>query len=232
MASAALLMDMTTRLPSDVLRLGTETTASTTKHGQNRATRVAFWFGACGSVATVGFGFTTPRYAKSHDYIDVPCDEVYNLPFLVVKISAAIYLVLVSSYGQIRAMEWLTVYLSHSPWWPNSIVRPTSIFSTASEIILNKLLFLINPWKWFNFWEKVIPIIRSAWMDIECSLLCLTFALVIVVRQKAQGLFGTNYDDNSAGYGQILAAGFCVQTVVDSIVALTSKYSSSYRDLK
>lgn len=51
------------------------------------------------------------------------------------------------------------------------------------------------------------------WVSIEFMLMWVTFALIILVRVRAKDVFGSSYDDNALGYGQIMATGFCLQTI-------------------
>lgn len=60
-------------------------------------------------------------------------------------------------------------------------------------------------------------------MITESLLLVATLALIITVRQRAANLFGPYYGDNAVGYGQILAAGFCLQTIIEILLVLKSK---------
>lgn len=209
MASAALLMEFARRPLK-----------------QARATRLFFWVGVCGSVTTVGWGFTTPQYARSHFHIDVPCNAAYEIPFTVVKLSTSICLGLVYLYstavlvddhkfesvalytqGKMNLIfdKYSTERVSTGDYWMLPMGKREAM---RRGFRYSVILFL-----WFP----------ALWMTIESLLLIGTLVSIIYVRERAASLFGPHYRDNAVGYGQILAASFCLQTIVESLVVLKSK---------
>lgn len=74
-----------------------------------------------------------------------------------------------------------------------------------------------SPWlgSWASFKESQLS--RIVWIVVSLSLLgymWLCFAFITQIRNKARYWFSHSYTDNEMGYGQIIAMGFCLQTVV------------------
>ena len=55
------------------------------------------------------------------------------------------------------------------------------------------------------------------------------FLYIVRTRANARSLFGSSYEDNDFGYGQILASGFCLQLIVQYAFYGMSKYQCSCR---
>lgn len=139
--------------------------------------------GVFGSTALAIFSFFTSTYAKQHSFIDSFCKKVYKVPLTLIQVSAALYLFC-------AALVILGFVLG-------------SWLAKIASMLENTHLLSISLRGWFNL----------SFAMTEFLLLWATFILIIVVRERSKTMFGSSYGDNAMGYGQIMAIGFCIQTV-------------------
>jgi hypothetical protein len=139
--------------------------------------------GVIGSTALAVFSFFSLTYAKQHSFIDTPCAKVYYVPLVLIQTSAALYLF----------CALLVILAFGLSSWLDRIIA-----------LLDSTSFLTISYRgWFNICFSLI----------EFLLLWATLILIIVVRERSKTIFGASYGDNAMGYGQIMAIGFCIQTV-------------------
>ena len=62
----------------------------------------------------------------------------------------------------------------------------------------------------------------------SCLMLIADYVFILVIREQAKTFFGSSYSDNAMGYGQIIATGFCLQTLSVWIGSLLCMYKSVF----
>lgn len=98
------------------------------------------------------------------------------------------------------------------------------------EICLTFLLHMVrsvSPNPQANVWNERERFLGWARTNTRrgCSILWnvlvwMSFVSIVIIRQQADLTFGQWYEDNSMGYGQVLACGFCIQAVAQWLVCL------------
>ena len=150
--------------------------------------------GLCGSTALAIFSFFVSDYATNHSFIDVQCSSTYTVALTLIKASAGLYLFCA-----------LLVIIELS------IASQSTRFKAWLE---NVALMHVSVRGWFNL----------AFAITELMLLVATLGLIVFVREHAKNIFGRSYGDNAMGYGQIMAIGFCIQTVFQAGNLAVEKY--------
>jgi hypothetical protein len=150
--------------------------------------------GLCGSTALAIFSFFVSAYAAQNSFIDVPCEETYEIALALIRASAALYLF----------CAFLVIFelalASQSKRFKN--------FLETAEFLH------ISIRGWLNL----------SFALTEFFLLWTTLALIVFVREYAKRIFGRSYGDDAMGYGQVMAIGFCIQVMFEAGDLALTKY--------
>lgn len=161
--------------------------------------RLSFVIVITGSILTSGFSFYASKYAQRHMYVDWPCRQSYSVAIILLQISTGIY---ISSVAGVFVFPFIVVLIEKGY---------LGTFASKAHKVLK------------SYSEHGGSIVFGCFLFSEVVMVISSFALIMVIREKARTLFGSSYDDNALGYGQIIAVGFCLQTIVDGCRLLFSK---------
>lgn len=106
-------------------------------------------------------------------------------------------------------------------WWGQFVDEPC--FSDYYVIILRIDLVVLVPMSFIwlpTKWQRPIMLkiaIASGFL-IEFVYMWLGLSTIVSIRNAGAAVFGTDYGDNAWGFGQVIAIGFVLQTVVQLVV--------------
>lgn len=81
-----------------------------------------------------------------------------------------------------------------------------------------------NIWQNDDIIHKFLGFIRDLFYGLEGLFMWICLAFIIIVRKEAEIVYGRSYADNAMGYGQVIACGFCIQTVSQWTVCMICKF--------
>lgn len=156
--------------------------------------------GFLGALANCIFSFCASWYADRAAFIDFACQTTYRTPLLLIQGFSALYIAC--------AMFLVVAFFLGL------------LFARLYARLKKGLVSVID----MQGYEAISGCVSSLLYFAEFLLMWVNFALIIWVRERAKSLFGPLYGDNAMGYGQIMASGFSLQTIVGLVAEGVSKF--------
>lgn len=135
---------------------------------------------------------TTYRWSH-YNFVDMPCYAASIWPMHYLRAAAKVQAILLLSPFILALLLWIMRFIFVTPY-----LGETFLFKKLAEYFW--LLDFESRWPY----PVVIFTAVVLWMD---------FGFIVVIRTRARADFGTTFEDDAFGYGQIISAGIAVQAI-------------------